>query len=200
VGFPLPWALLCATLAATPPAPTSPPFPLVFSSAVDEAGRPLLTDDWLDAELDAAQTLFATFGVRFSHTRGPVLDAWLAHVESRADRDALAGRAQPQVVNVFVVGSLRDVDDPTQMRRGVHWHAPGRERTHYVIVVATAPPTVLAHELGHFFGNPHSHVVDNVMSYERSGAAVFFDAEQGRRIAARARDYLRSADLLLVDR
>ena len=54
------------------------------------------------------------------------------------------------------------------------------------------------HELGHYFGNPHSQVIDNVMSYERSGAAVFFDADQGRRIAARARAYVKSGELLPV--
>jgi hypothetical protein len=198
VGFPLAWALLCATLAAAPPAPTLPTFPLVFSSAADDAGRPLLVDEWLDEELDAAQTLFASFDVRFSHTRGPLLDAWLAHLETRADRDALAAHLQANVVNVFVVGSLRDVDDPSQMRRGVHWHAPSG--AHYLVVAATAPATVLAHELGHFFGNPHSHVVDNVMSYQRTGGPVFFDAAQGRRIAARARGYLESGELLSVER
>ena len=52
------------------------------------------------------------------------------------------------------------------------------------------------HELGHYFGNPHSPVADNVMSYERTGAPVFFDAAQGKRIAARARAYVRSGELL----
>jgi hypothetical protein len=66
--------------------------------------------------------------------------------------------------------------------------------------VASAPATVLAHELGHYFGNPHSPVVDNVMSYERSGAAVFFDADQGKRIAAKARAYVRSGELSPVMR
>jgi hypothetical protein len=53
-------------------------------------------------------------------------------------------------------------------------------------------------ELGHYFGNSHSHVLDNAMSYERSGAPVFFDAEQGKRIAARARAYVKSGELVPV--
>jgi hypothetical protein len=47
-----------------------------------------------------------------------------------------------------------------------------------VILSATARPTVLAHELGHFFGNGHSTVPNNVMSYIRTDAEVFFDNKQ----------------------
>ena len=57
---------------------------------------------------------------------------------------------------------------------------------------------MLAHELGLYFGNSRSHVLDNVMSYEHSGAPVFFDAEQGKRIAARARAYVKSGELVPV--
>jgi len=178
---------------ASPPATT---FSLRVSVAVDDAGKPIASDEWLTTELAAAQGLFAPFGVRFARTPGAPLESTLAHMETRADRDALATHAAKHVVDVFVVDSLRDVDDTTQMRRGVHWHAPSG--AHYVILVASAPPTVLAHELGHYFGNPHTRVVDNVMSYERTGAPVFFDAGQGRRIASRARDYVRSGELLPV--
>jgi hypothetical protein len=100
------------------------------------------------------------------------------------------------VINVFVVDSLRDVDDPAEMRRGVHWHGPGG--AHYIILVATASPQVLAHELGHFFGNAHTKVADNLMSYERTGGWVSFDADQGRRIVSRAHEYLLRRELLEV--
>jgi len=179
---------------ASPPAATT--FSLRVSIAVDDAGKPLADPGWLAAEIDAAEALFEPFGVRFAKADGPPLEARVAHVETRADRNALASHVTPHVIDVFVVGSLRDVDDPTQVRRGVHWHAPSG--THYLILVASAPTTVLAHELGHYFGNPHSHVPDNVMSYERSGAPVFFDADQGKRIAARARAYVKSGELLPV--
>jgi hypothetical protein len=179
---------------ASPPAATT--FSLRVSTAVDEAGKPLADAAWLAAEIDAAEGLFEPFGVRFVKVDGAPLDARLAHMETRADRNALAPYVAPHDIDVFVVGSLRDVDDPTQVRRGVHWHAPSG--THYVILVASAPRTVLAHELGHYFGNAHSRVIDNLMSYERSGAPVFFDAEQGRRIAARARAYVESGELVAV--
>ena len=176
------------------PAPTT--FPLRVSIAADAAGAPLATPEWLASQLAAARELFAPFGVAFARTDGPALDAAVAHVETRANRDAFAARAAAHVIDVFVVESLRDVDEKVRMRRGVHWHAPSG--AHYLIVVAGAPPTVLAHELGHYFGNPHSRVADNVMSYERTGGAVFFDAAQGKRIAARARAYVTSKELLPV--
>ncbi len=179
---------------ASPPAATT--FPLRVSIALDDAGKPLADPGWVTAEIDAAEGLFEPFGTHFARADGAPLDARLAHMETRADRDALASHVGSHVIDVFVVGSLRDVDDPTQMRRGVHWHAPSG--AHYLILIGSAPTTVLAHELGHYFGNPHSHVRDNVMSYERSGAPVFFDADQGKRIAARARAYVESGELVPV--
>jgi hypothetical protein len=196
VGIPFP-STTCALLAgllAQAASPVATTFTVRVSIAVDDAGKSVAKPEWLAAELDAAQALYTPFGVRFTKTAGSPLDARLAHMETRADRDALATHMAPHVIDVFVVDSLRDVDDTSQMRRGVHWHAPSG--AHYLILVASAPTTVLAHELGHYFGNPHSHVADNVMSYERTGAPVFFDADQGKRIAAKAREYVRSGELL----
>jgi hypothetical protein len=193
--FPSMCALAGLVLAQASP-PAAPTFSLRVSIAVDEGGKPLADASWLAAEIDSAEGLFEPFGVRFAKVDGTPLDARLAHVETRADRNALASHVTSHDIDVFVVGSLRDVDDPGRVRRGVHWHAPSG--AHYVILVASAPTTVLAHELGHYFGNPHSQVLDNVMSYERSGAPVFFDAEQGKRIAARARAYVDSGELVPV--
>jgi hypothetical protein len=177
-------------------APAATTFSLRVSIAADDGGKPLADPGWLAAEIDAAAVLFEPFGVRFARVDGAPLDARLARMETRADRNALASHVASHDIDVFVVGSLRDVDEPDRMRRGVHWHAPSG--AHYVILVASAPQTVLAHELGHYFGNPHSHVLDNVMSYERSGAPVFFDAAQGERIAARARAYVERGELAPV--
>jgi hypothetical protein len=178
------------------PSPSAATLSLRVSIVVDDAGKPIADRAWLAAEIDAAEGLFEPFGVRFAKVDGAPLDASLAHVETRADRNAFASHVTSRDIDVFVVDSLRDVDDPAQVRRGVHWHAPSG--VHYVILVATAPKTVLAHELGHYFGNPHSRVVDNVMSYERTGAPVFFDADQGKRIAARAGAYVKSGELVPV--
>lgn len=188
-------ALTSLVLAqASPPAATT--FSLRVSIAVDDAGKPLADTGWLSAEIDTAEGLFAPFGVHFARVDGAPLDARMAHMETRDDRNALASHVTAHEIDVFVVGSLRDVDDPAQIRHGVHWHAPSG--AHYLILTASASPNVLAHELGHYFGNSHSHVLDNVMSYERSGAPVFFDAEQGKRIAGRAREYVKSGELAPV--
>jgi hypothetical protein len=194
-GFPSVCALTSLVLAqASPPAATT--FSLRVSIAVDDAGKPLADTRWLSAEIDTAEGLFEPFGVHFARVDGAPLDARLAHMETRDDRNSLASHVTAREIDVFVVGSLRDVDDPAQMRRGVHWHAPSG--AHYLILIASASTNVLAHELGHYFGNSHSHVLDNVMSYERSGAPVFFDAEQGKRIAGRARAYVKSGELVPV--
>jgi len=176
--------------------PTPLTFALRIAIATDEQEKPVARPEWLAQEIAEAQRLFAPFGVAFARQEAPALGRAARHIETRADRDALAARAAARVVNVFIVESLRDVDEEGRMRRGVHWHAPSG--THYVIVVASAAPPVLAHELGHFFGNPHSPVPDNVMSYERAGGLVFFDDAQGRRIRERAQAYVRSGELAPV--
>ncbi|HEY6463234.1 MAG TPA: hypothetical protein VIY73_23865 [Polyangiaceae bacterium] len=193
------WAALTLLGKPARPEPAAlTTFPLRVSVATDvEAG-------WLAAQLANAATLYAPFGVAFAKTDGPHLDASVAHVETRADRDAFAARTAAHSIDVFVVASLRDVDDPGEMRRGVHWHvrheadagSRGAADVHYILLVGTAPPTVLAHELGHYFGNAHSPVADDVMSYVRTGGPVFFDAVQGRRIGERARAYVASGELL----
>jgi hypothetical protein len=64
-----------------------------------------------------------------------------------------------------------------------------------VIVAASALPSTLAHELGHFFGNGHSAVKNNLMSYDRDGGAVFLDATQQGKIQAFARIFLRTKEI-----
>jgi hypothetical protein len=196
---PLGWAALLALpvgayawASAAEPIAT---FPVSFAVA-SEDGAPVADSAWIDTELEVAEAMFGERGVHFQAAPAPALDARFAHVETRDDRDALGSATQPHVINVFFVASLRDVDEPWRPRRGVHWHVRAHPETHFVIVASSASPTVLAHELGHYFGNAHSQVVDNLMSYERSGGPVFLDDAQTVRIRARAREYLRSGELL----
>ena len=80
---------------------------------------------------------------------------------------------------------------------GVHWRPRNDIGKHWVIVSASAMPSTLAHELGHFFGNPHTTVIDNLMSYQRKNEAdVFLDAGQVKKIKRFARLYLRSRELV----
>ena len=162
-------------------------------------GEAVVTSDWLDEQLAHATRAFRPYGVCFAIAHRRELPAEHGAMETRADRHALGGLLEPGRVNVFVVESLRDVDDPSVMRMGVHWRARGRHHGHYVIVAASAWQTTLAHELGHFFGNPHHPTPGNLMSYEGRSETSGFDAAQGRRIAGHLRRFLRSRELAPLD-
>jgi hypothetical protein len=172
-----------------------PALPLAVA-VVHEEGRPAQTDAWIDAQIAEVDRLFSACGVKLTKASKRALDPRFARLETRKDRDALAAELEKGRINVMVVTSLRDVDDPSLFRMGVHWRPQTDLRKHYVIIAATALPSTLAHELGHFFGNGHSKVPDNVMSYDRTGAPVFFDAAQQRKIRTFARLFLRSKELV----
>ena len=179
------------------PIPTLPIVVSVASETGPDGAKPVQDAAWIDAQIARAERLFGGHGVHFEARPRRALDPKYARLETRADRDALAAELAPGVINVFLVSSLRDVDDPSRMRMGVHWRARKQLAKHYVIIAASAMPSTLAHELGHFFGNGHSKVVNNVMSYERTDdELVFFDAAQGRKIKTFARMFVRTRELL----
>ena len=174
-----------------------PGVPLAFAVAptADDDDSPVRDTGWIDAQVAEMESLFGPLGVHPIAVSIRPLPSRFIHLETRADRDALTSQVRPKVVNVFVVGSLRDVDDPSRMRRGVHWRNLTHPAIRYVIVAAEAMPTVLAHEMGHYFGNGHSQVTDNLMSYDRTGGSVFLDPRQGRIIEAAAREAFRTGEL-----
>lgn len=170
--------------AAGQPAPAHT-FPVVvFAEASDRA--------FVEAQLATANTIFAPARTAFSLARLETVRG-ASPVPDRAARDALAvhvarsRQGEPTEVHVFVTERLVDVDDPTIDRMGVHWRLRRDRRAHYVVLARSALPSTLAHELGHYFGNPHSATPDDVMSYARSGRVTpFFDEAQRRRIRAHA--------------
>ena len=168
---------------------------LLSLAFAEDGGRRVQDPEWLAGELAEVERLYAPLGIRFHAASDRALGAAHLHVESRADRDTFAAECVVKTINVFVVGSLRDVDDGVTFRRGVHWRHTQHHERRYIILSAIAGPSVLAHELGHYFGNGHSSVTDNLMSYDRTGAEVFLDAAQSATIRKAARVALTSGEL-----
>lgn len=193
------WVLALVLLGAAAGARAQdavPPFPLALAIATGDDGAPEVSDAWIAAEIAQANVIFGPSGVSFVEASRRPLDAHFAAIETRADRHALGAEMTASRVNVFLVRSLRDVDDTTQMRRGVHWRPAGIAGAHFVIVASVAGPDVLAHELGHFFGNPHSDVPNDVMSYQRDGTVTpFFERPEIVRIRRHARRFRASGEI-----
>jgi hypothetical protein len=159
-------------------------------------GRPVRDEAWVDAQIAEAERIFGALGVHLRKASQRPLAERFALLETRADRDALDAVKAKGVVNVFVVASLRDVDDPPRTRMGVHWRNRASPSHRYVIVSADALPTTLAHEIGHYLGLDHSPVVDNLMSYQRASERVFLDPRQTRTVRAFARLAFASKELV----
>jgi hypothetical protein len=160
----------------------------------------VVDDAWLDAQVLAANRIFEPAKLRFVRRPKRTLPAKHAHLVTRADRTALGDEMKPKVVNCFIVGTLMDIHTAGRPRQGVHWRPRGHKKTprgaHYVIVAAYAGKTVLAHELGHFFGNRvHPKTKGNIMSYNRGDQPPFFDAGQLKKIGRFLRRFLRSGEL-----
>lgn len=169
-------------------APPDVTFPISIAVAVED-GVPARDDAWIATQIADANELYAPTGVRFRWTLRREIPSAHAQIHTRADRDALAPLVEKNVIDVFVVAALEDVDEPGRYRKGVAWTSkPTGKR--FLILSGAAFRTVLAHELGHFFGNGHSVVADNLMSYVRTGARVFLDDLQVERIQSFAERFL----------
>jgi hypothetical protein len=163
---------------------------------VEQDGKPIADEAFVRERIARANEIYAPYRVGFVVRQRLPLRAAHAHLDSRADRDALAAYLKPKLLNCFVVTSLRDVDEPERMRRGVHWHARKRPGVHYVIVSLLGERTVLSHELGHFLGNPeHSPTPGNLMSYEHGPLLPFLDAAQLGRLERSLRGYFQRGEL-----
>ncbi len=193
---------LAAPTPAPAPAPTpapapapapAPTFPIAITVAVED-NLPARDDPWISTQIDDANDLYGPLGIRFRWTLRKEMKESHAQMHSRDDRDALAPLVEKNVIDVFVVAALEDVDEPGRYRKGVAWTSkPSGKR--FLILSAAAPRTVLAHELGHFFGNGHSVVPDNLMSYSRTGAPVFLDEVQVERVRQFSSAFLASGRL-----
>lgn len=122
---------------------------------------PNTRSEFLDDELAGANRRFALIDVGWHVDSIDEVPASFAHVETRAQRDAIAaGRLGAAGVDVFVVDQLDDIDEPGRIY-GVTWHRHDGKK--YAIVSAEALERTLAHELGHVFGLQHSSY-DSIMN------------------------------------
>jgi hypothetical protein len=120
--------------------------------------------DWIATQLRAANRHFAALDVGFQLAGVEALPESALHIKTRADRNALAsGRLGGRVIHVFIVGQLDDVDIEGRVANGVAWRLPGDTRK-FLIVSTQAFERTLAHELGHFFGLPHSTYAVSIMN------------------------------------
>jgi hypothetical protein len=176
---------LADSLAIAARPPIVPPVPISVAVAT-VGGAPVKDAAWIEERMAEPARLYNPLGIYFRKPELRPLGEQHAALETREDRDALGALWKKGVVNVFVVSTLRDVDNKESLIMGVHWAPGGDLAHHFIIVAARASKTTLAHELGHYFGLPHKHVPDNLMSYNRTGIDVFLDSSQKVKVRTNA--------------
>jgi hypothetical protein len=149
----------CAPLRffVTDRAPTSD---LARDSGPDDAA-------FLMRQLHEANRLLGLAGIGFEVTS---IEASAGPTEAltRQDRDTLGHSTwRNDQIDVHIVSRLADLDAPKSRPaeiRGVHWRSTSDRNRRYIILSRIAPDMVLAHELGHFFGLPHSAFPESIMN------------------------------------
>ena len=190
--------VFCTTfvLPRSASAAPEPIFVVTVSIAPGDDGKDVRDRDWVYAQLDLAEHLYAPLGVHVHVAQFRTLDARLARIGDPKERDAFAPLVTPGTIDVFVVRSLRDADVKTLYRMGVTWDSHTTPSRRYIVLSAEAKRSSLAHELGHYLGiQPHSAVKNNLMSYDREDDQVFLDAAQAALVTNAARVFRTSGSL-----
>jgi len=162
-------------------------------------GEAVQSATWVATQLEEANRHFEPVGVGFELAAVDALPDSFADIDTRDDRDRLgATRYSRGVVHVFVVRRLSNVDEEGVIR-GVHWRWRKKTSARWVILSSIAPSTVLAHELGHFFGLPHStwdvSIMNKTPRAEPPAAERTFHSAEVRVMKVRKRAMISAAEL-----
>ena len=173
---------------------------------VHEEDEPVVSREWLEAQVEHANLLFWPAGVGFEIEGVQAISEDYAHLANRAERDAIGvdHERKPGRVQLFVVRRLDDVDVEGNRLYGVHWRLR-RDRSQTWIIMSTrdTSSTVLAHELGHLFELGHSRYPVSIMnkdpSLELPWPERVFAPPEVERIRRQARRHIRSGRLVPID-
>jgi hypothetical protein len=166
------------------------------------AGDPVVSRFRVRAWLRRANAALAPYGIELVAQRVTRLPAGAAHLDTWRSSQRLAAYAPVDGrVHLFVLGDVdgtplgRSILRAGKRVRGLHWRYRGVRRElrgrQYIVVTGHAPSTTLAHEVGHLFGLRHSTAEDNIMCGCRDAPRMRFTANQGERLRAGARAFLR---------
>jgi hypothetical protein len=164
-----------------------------------EAG-PVQTPEWVAAQISEANRHFAPLEVAFTLAGVSALPTDKARVETREDRDRLGRKLYSRgKIHLFLVEELANVDEPGKLN-GVHWRDQAKKSRRWIILSSTAYPITLAHELGHFFGLPHSSYPISIMNKSPREEPPFeertFDPEELEVMAAGLRRMVKGRELV----
>ena len=153
---------------------------------------------FLKRQLAHANTHFAKIGVNFVADTAKRLPPIERHLKTRDDRNRLVRRVKRDgTIHLFIVDRLDNVDAPGEIR-GVHWRFRKNQRRRGIILARKASTWVLTHELGHFFGLPHSKYDISLMNKRRRATPVSkrtFAPEELKRMTVRRDRMLKSGML-----